>query len=1020
MKTTSNSINSNPEASQSLINKIYGVFSNNDARFSFPISSSRTTEMELVRGVVQMLQGFSSSLFSWDEKGRRFCVRNGIYVPHLSQSSLAVILNQFMYAATCLGLVQIAVSKVESQLRSPPPTLRAFASSVSSWLKRLRDIALNEETKISSSNVGSTLTLLGLTSSLSSLCSGAEYLLQIVHGAIPQAYFEPTSNISAADIATYILDYLYIKLDEACLVQGGEGDEYKMLIHIFVGSLLPYIEGLDSWLFEGTLDDPFEEMFLYANKAISVDEPEFWEKSYLPRIMQNYNLKVDPSAPNYSHDYVHGMSNKKETTEKEFVSTFGSVKGKEQNNRDLIVCPLFIKDIAKSIVSAGKSLQLIRHVPMASTVPSCKNSDKVDDGSGNYNDCDINMMNHWQGMAGVTLAEIFCVSLAGLLGHGDRISRYFFEGDQCKAETISSLSSCMKEQIMESGTDGALPPSTFSEKIWYKFLVNSLLKKEVLDIEPADEDSCCFPDIKAENVIVGIENKYLSQRSFCPENPVITVCQTLFDKNRNSWEALNLSQKFCLPTLNDECLRKAVFGEKRENVSGPHGTNYMFGFQFSESEHLRAQHDTKLLEVLLPFPTILPSLQDNISMSKLLPFQKNSTLSSSVLSWIQTVQPRISPLPTVIMQECLTVYIKKQVDYIGGLILSKLMNDWRLMDELAVLRAIYLLGSGDLLQHFLTVIFNKLDRGETWDDDFELNTILQESIRNSADGSLLSAPESLVVSISKTHGFDSDELSNKATVASTPRKSRSQSYGIDGLDSLKFTYKVSWPLELIANSEAIKKYNQVMAFLLKVKRAKFALDKARRWMWKDKGTVRNSRKHHWLVEQKLLHFVDAFHQYVMDRVYHSAWRELCEGMAAAGSLDEVIEVHEAYLLSIHRQCFVAPDKLWALIASRINSILALALDFYSLQQTLSSAGAVSAIKARCEMEVDRVEKQFDDCIAFLLRVLAFKLNVGHFPHLADLVTRINYNNFYMSDGGNLMTAPSSETAAARLGKAFAS
>jgi hypothetical protein len=32
-------------------------------------------------------------------------------------------------------------------------------------------------------------------------------------------------------------------------------------------------------------------------------------------------------------------------------------------------------------------------------------------------------------------------------------------------------------------------------------------------------------------------------------------------------------------------------------------------------------------------------------------------------------------------------------------------------------------------------------------------------------------------------------------------------------------------------------------------------------------------------------------------------------MAAALSLDEVIEVHEAYLLSIQRQCFVVPDKL---------------------------------------------------------------------------------------------------------------
>ena len=32
-------------------------------------------------------------------------------------------------------------------------------------------------------------------------------------------------------------------------------------------------------------------------------------------------------------------------------------------------------------------------------------------------------------------------------------------------------------------------------------------------------------------------------------------------------------------------------------------------------------------------------------------------------------------------------------------------------------------------------------------------------------------------------------------------------------------------------------------------------------------------------------------------------------MATASSLDEVIEVHEAYLLLIQRQCFVVPDKL---------------------------------------------------------------------------------------------------------------
>jgi gamma-tubulin complex component 5 len=29
---------------------------------------------------------------------------------------------------------------------------------------------------------------------------------------------------------------------------------------MYVGSLLPYIEGLDSWLFDGILDDPSDEV----------------------------------------------------------------------------------------------------------------------------------------------------------------------------------------------------------------------------------------------------------------------------------------------------------------------------------------------------------------------------------------------------------------------------------------------------------------------------------------------------------------------------------------------------------------------------------------------------------------------------------------------------------------------------------------------------------------------------------------------------------------------------------------
>ncbi|XP_038704303.1 gamma-tubulin complex component 5-like isoform X2 [Tripterygium wilfordii] len=825
--------------------------------------------------------------------------------------------------------------------------------------------------------------------------------------------------ITAAEISLHLLDHLYNKLDEVCLVQGGEEEVYQMLLHIFVGSLLPYIEILDSWLFEGTLDDPFEEMFFYANSAVSVDEADFWEKSYQLRLVQHQKLDGDLSVLIGVSDHMTSTNDKKDMGVRESVSISSTVKGKEQNNRDLQACPVFIKDMAKSIVSAGKSLQLIRHVPVTSSALYSNSSYNDMNHRGSFNtDDDLSNTHRGQSTGGLTLSEIFCVSLAGLIGHGDHISGYFLRDNLCKTNVVRNSLSGLNIRNLESGSSDTFPPLMFSEKIWHKLVVDTSLQKGVINLESANQyGSTCF-DSKQEYVAADYGDELLQQKSFCPENPILTVCRMLLMRNRDGWRTLNLSRNFNLPPLNDGALLKAVFGQEQGPSSAVKGTNYALGFQFGESEHLRLQSDTKLLEVLFPFPTLLPSFQDDNRMSELMPFQNNSTLASRVLNWIQNVEPRTTTLPAVIVQECLTVYLKKQVDCIGRLILSKLMNDWKLMEELAVLRAIYLLGSGDLLQHFLTVIFNKLDKGETWDDDFELNTILQESIRNSADEMLLSAPDSLVVSITKNNAFDGDEQPVVATL-STPLKIRAQIFGIDGLDSLKFTYKVSWPLELIANTEAIKKYNQVMGFLLRVKRAKFVLDKARRWMWKGRGTATSGRKHHWLVEQKLLHFVDAFHQYVMDRVYHSAWRELCDGMAAAGSLDEVIDVHEAYLLSIQRQCFVVPDKLWALIASRINSILGLALEFYSIQQTLSSGGTVSAIKARCEMEVDRIEKQFDDCIAFLLRVLSFKLNVGHFPHLADLVTRINYNHFYMSDSGNLMTASGSETVASRLGKAFA-
>ncbi|RZC14857.1 hypothetical protein D0Y65_008677, partial [Glycine soja] len=634
----------------------------------------------VVRGVLRMLQGFSGPPFFWDKNANIFRAKSGVYVSHLSQKSLHSLLNQFIHAATCLQLVAITLNKVETAVPKSPPTLNAFVC-----LKGLRNIALKEETSTSNADCVTTPTLLGLANSLSSLCSGAEFLFGVVHEAIPAVYFEFGLSVPAAELTVHVLDYLHKKLDEVCLVQGGE-EAYQMVLYMYVGSLLPYIEGLDSWLFEGILDDPFGEMSFFTDKEVSVDEAEFWEKSYLLRRLQHSKLDSEFfSSTNYVNDPVPASNDK----------------------------------------------EMDRRIPSLCLVQ----------------------------MAGLTLPEGFSVSLVGFVGHGDHVCKYFWQNNWYESVSFSSNVSHVNEEKPDNDNNEKLIAPPYSKKTWYKELRGAR----------------------------AIDDEVLLLRSYI-ENQVITG------------------------------LRKAIFGGENAAFSDSEGMNYTFGFHFGESEYLRSQDDRKLLEMLFPFPTILPLFQDDLPVSELLPFQRNSSLISRVLHWMQNVDLRTTPLPLVIMQYCLTVYIQKQRT--GVDILSC---------------------AGDLLQHFLTVIFNKLDKGEAWDDDFELNTTLQESIRNSADCMLLSAPDSLVVSITKNHVDSDEEASTAGVVLSTPPQSHVNSFGINGLDMLKFTYRVPWPLELIANTEAIKKYNQ------------------------GKGSATNNRKHHWLVEQKLLHFVDAFHQYVMDR-----------------------------------------------------------------------------------------------------------------------------------------------------------
>jgi gamma-tubulin complex component 5 len=337
-------------------------------------------------------------------------------------------------------------------------------------------------------------------------------------------------------------------------------------------------------------------MFFFANKEVSVAEADFWEKSYLIKKLQHGKLDTELSSTNYAG--MPASNKKKEMGMRDSISSSSTIQGKEQSIRDCPACPLFIKDLAKSIVSAGKSLQLMRHVPTSLAVRSKRSNFKFErTQSLNYG------LSPSHRVAGLTLSEIFSVSLAGLIGHGDHVCKYFWQDDWHESVSVSLFASYLNRNAEKTDNEN-LTASPHSEKIWYKFLIDTLFQKGSVDLKPKYEN-----DGNGDST----GDKVVNEESFplrsCLQNPVITVSRKTIGNNGDALKTLNLSQNFCLPSLNDAGLRKAIFGAESTSFSDSEGTNYSFGFQYDESKYLHSHDTMKLLEMLFPFPTILPSVQ---------------------------------------------------------------------------------------------------------------------------------------------------------------------------------------------------------------------------------------------------------------------------------------------------------------------------------------------------------------------------------------------------------------------------
>ncbi|RUS86494.1 hypothetical protein EGW08_005744 [Elysia chlorotica] len=186
-----------------------------------------------------------------------------------------------------------------------------------------------------------------------------------------------------------------------------------------------------------------------------------------------------------------------------------------------------------------------------------------------------------------------------------------------------------------------------------------------------------------------------------------------------------------------------------------------------------------------------------------------------------------------------------------------LKEEYDLMGYIHAMQRYYLMSSGEVMHDFYMPVFSKIESRDVWRDCSVLEMFLHDAVEPV---------------------FPQDVARLSVEIAGGCKKS-----AIGATDCIRLIYNVPWPVNVVISGRCQQLYNDVFAFILQIKRAKFTLDQLRfddlcreqavpssaRELFPDGGetTSRASCIHQFhLLRFRLLYFVNSVHNYIMTRI----------------------------------------------------------------------------------------------------------------------------------------------------------
>jgi gamma-tubulin complex component 4 len=224
-----------------------------------------------------------------------------------------------------------------------------------------------------------------------------------------------------------------------------------------------------------------------------------------------------------------------------------------------------------------------------------------------------------------------------------------------------------------------------------------------------------------------------------------------------------------------------------------------------------------------------------------------------------------------------------------------------------------------------------------------------------------------------------------ALPSSAPRASAYEAWR-----GLTLELRVGWPLRLLLHKRSRARYAELFRFLLLVKRVQMELHTAWTSQTQSGGLPTQQRAllmPLWRLRAHMSFLVDNLQYYLQVDVLEAQWQAFMSTAATCEDFEELSAAHEACLSALHAQCFLQASS----VSTALHQIFQLCL---SLCRMLSYSEAGARAEATYRSQFATVSREFSRQSAFLFAFLSNMSSPQQSPHLAQLLLRLNFNQFF--------------------------